>query len=248
MKNFDAIVPTWAGVLRAHPGQAFLLEVPRARQADLLRGLKAWLLCPAASGGASPCGSCLACRDEPHPDWLLVGGQQGRIRRAQVTAFGELALVPPRQGSTRLFVIHEPEWLGEEAANSLLKLLEESPPHATWVLVTDRPHDVLPTVRSRCRPLAWREGRLRAEVSEEVARLLRGEFAGADWPERLPELAQAIREALRDPRHVPAMAEWPANRLIRAWDLIVDAYQALEHNANRELWVWRLREVWHGRG
>lgn len=231
-------------MLRAHRGQAFLLEVPQDRQADLLRGLKAWLLCPTAAGGAEPCGTCLACRDEPHPDWMAVGGQHARIRRAAVAGFGDLALVPPRQSSVRVFVIQEPEWLGEEAANYLLKLLEESPPHVTWILVTDRPHEVLPTVRSRCRPMSWREGRVRAAPAADVLALLQGDFGGPGWPERLPDVARALREAVRDPAGVPAVSGWTTAQLVRAWDLVTEAYQAIEHNGNRELWAWRLREAW----
>jgi hypothetical protein len=244
MKSFDALIPEWAELLRTHGGQAFLFEVPQDRHAALLRGLKAWLLCPAAATGRQPCGTCLACRDEAHPDWTAVGGQHGRIRLAAVRAFGDLALIPPRQGQLRAFVIQEPEWLGDEAANSLLKLLEESPPHVTWILVTDRPHEVLPTVRSRCRPLSWRIGRVPAELAPDVLALLEGHFEAAGWPERLPDVARALREAIREPGRVAAMAGWTADELIGAWELVSEAYQAIERNANRELWAWRLKEAW----
>jgi DNA polymerase-3 subunit delta' len=88
----------------------------------------------------------------------------------------------PAEGGWRVVVIDGAEDMNPNAANALLKLLEEPPQRAILLLVTAAPGRLLPTIRSRCRSLA-----LSPLADEEISALL------ADYA---PELGPAARERL----------------------------------------------------
>ncbi len=72
------------------------------------------------------------------------------ILTEQVVALQHKATFMPGEGSKKIFIISQAERLHPSAANKLLKLLEEPPPHVLFILVSSRPDSVLPTIRSRC--------------------------------------------------------------------------------------------------
>lgn len=74
----------------------------------------------------------------------------GQIRIPQVRALADFVSTSTHRGGRRVVVIAPAERLNTEAANALLKMLEEPPPASLFVLVTDAIDDLLPTVRSRC--------------------------------------------------------------------------------------------------
>lgn len=102
------------------------------------------------------CGQCSACRSilaGSHPDVIIIGPDPEKATRVISTdqarnLIGNLAL--QRHSARRRFVILDPaDIMNEEAANTLLKTLEE-PPHGTqFILVTARSGALLQTVRSR---------------------------------------------------------------------------------------------------
>lgn len=59
-------------------------------------------------------------------------------------------------GARKAILIDDAELLGADAANTLLKVLEEPPAYAYFILVTGRPHDILPTIASRCERIEFR--------------------------------------------------------------------------------------------
>ena len=73
-----------------------------------------------------------------------------QIRIPQVRALSDFIATSTHRGGRRVVVIAPAERLNTEAANSLLKMLEEPPPASLFLLVTDAIDDLLPTVRSRC--------------------------------------------------------------------------------------------------
>ena len=83
----------------------------------------------------------------------------------------------PAEGGWRVAVVDAADELNSSAANSLLKILEEPPERGLLLLVAHRPGMVLPTVRSRCRPL--RMGRLSDDDVRAVLSL--------HWPELPPD-------------------------------------------------------------
>ncbi len=75
------------------------------------------------------------------------------IKIAQTRAMAEDVYYRPREGRQKFYIIDRAEALREEAANSLLKTLEEPPPTSTIILITSRPDSLLQTIRSRSQRL-----------------------------------------------------------------------------------------------
>ncbi|HWI14414.1 MAG TPA: DNA polymerase III subunit delta' [Burkholderiales bacterium] len=126
------------------------------------------LLCerPSPEG---PCGVCPACRwttASSHPDLRHVeplaeeqDEEEGapakkknmQIVVEQVRALSDFLTVSTHRGGWRPVLLHPAEALNPSAANALLKSLEEPPAQTLFILVSHRLHQVLPTIKSRCR-------------------------------------------------------------------------------------------------
>nr|WP_240956057.1 DNA polymerase III subunit delta' [Wenzhouxiangella sp. XN79A] len=128
------------------------------------RALADWLverlLCLDVTDG-EPCGACESCRLLPggtHPDFFRLSPEPDKkeIRVDQVREFIESVTLTASLGGARVGRIDPADRMNRNAANALLKTLEE-PADGVWlVLVTDRPDRLPVTVRSRCqlRPVA----------------------------------------------------------------------------------------------
>lgn len=112
------------------------------------------------SGGDDACGSCAACRKAAasiHPDLRLIapGGrtESGAERRAvgieQIRDLKREAAYPPYEAPWKVFIVEDAEALRAEAANSLLKVLEEPPARSVIVLISESAAALLPTIVSR---------------------------------------------------------------------------------------------------
>ncbi len=137
-------------------------------------GLAQALLCPEAPGVG--CGTCSSCTrvvatttDEPHvpvhPDVVLVErGLYPKIETAKkVIGVDQIrqvvvarAMFPPHEGRARVFIVRAAEEMNDNAANALLKTLEEPRPQTYFVLITSRADRLLPTIRSRSLPVRFR--------------------------------------------------------------------------------------------
>jgi DNA polymerase-3 subunit delta' len=86
-----------------------------------------------------------------HPDFLTFApdGPQRQISIHQMRLLKERAQLKPLKGQWRVFLIDQIDQAGDEAANSLLKTLEEPPPHLVILATARNLYDVLPTIRSR---------------------------------------------------------------------------------------------------
>ena len=124
-------------------------------------------------GGRDACGACPACRRilrGVHADILVIEpGDSGAIKIEQVRDAVERAGYRPFEGRRRVVIVDNAEALGIPAQDAILKTLEEPPPASVFVLITDRPDVLLPTVRSRCQRMRF--GPLPAtEVAEILVR------------------------------------------------------------------------------
>ncbi len=140
-------------------------------------------------------------------DFLLLRPEKNSkiIRIDQVRALQEWAWISPSGGARKVAVILGADTISEEAANSFLKILEEPPPSLTLLLVSDAPHRLLETVRSRCaaflfHPLGagelcqWLEGA--HGLSPRRARVIAGLSEGR--PGRALEFLEAAESETRD--------------------------------------------------
>ncbi|MBC8043797.1 MAG: AAA family ATPase [Rhizobacter sp.] len=93
------------------------------------------------------------------------------ILTSQVEALLEKSLYKPAGGKRRVFLISQAERLGGDAANKLLKLLEEPPSYVLFILVSSQPEKLLPTIVSRCQPV-----RFAALAAEQMLEVLTEKF------------------------------------------------------------------------
>ena len=86
-----------------------------------------------------------------HPDFLTFppDGPMRQIGIPQMRLLKERAQFKPLHGERRVFLIDQADRANEQAANSLLKTLEEPPDHLILILTADNVYDLLPTIRSR---------------------------------------------------------------------------------------------------
>lgn len=89
-----------------------------------------------------------------HPDFVTFppDGPLQQITIEQMRLLKERAQFKPLHGKRRVFLIDQIDRANEQAANSLLKTLEEPPEHLILVLTAENPYDLLPTIRSRAVP------------------------------------------------------------------------------------------------
>ena len=171
------------------------------------------LLCEHADPARRPCGACDGCRwylAGNHPDFRRLEpeaiakeppqmeeeGDEGSdspargkkqpslwIKIEQVRELADFLYMRSSRGALRIALVHPADDLYPNAANALLKGLEEPPPGAVFILVSHRPARLLPTIRSRCvaipvpipprdEAIAW----LKAQGAEDPTRWLA--FAG----------------------------------------------------------------------
>jgi DNA polymerase III subunit delta' len=135
------------------PSHAYLFHGPAgAGKRELARRFAAALLADGASGRAGLASVTERVLRDSHPDltWVRASGAAemlvGDIEGPVVAA----ASMTPFESARRVFVIEGAERMNDQAANRLLKTLEEPPPFAHLVLLSDRVQDVLPTIVSRC--------------------------------------------------------------------------------------------------
>src|SRR5450631_2599155 len=120
-----------------------------------------------------------------HPDVLTFApdGPLRQITIQQMRLLKDRATLKPLKGAWRVFLIDDIDRANEQAANSLLKTLEEPPPHLVLIMTARNPYDLLPTIRSRAVPF-----RLSRLDEEEMRAFVRDR--GLDQAERRTKLAE----------------------------------------------------------
>jgi DNA polymerase-3 subunit delta' len=158
---------SWQRLLssRANPAQALLLAGPHGVGKGALA--LAWaqaLLCEAPLPDGAACGSCPACHwfeNGTHPDFRWITLQEktskdGEIKMAtaieveQAREAVDFVQLSTYRAGFRVVLVNPADSLNLAAANALLKVLEEPPLNTVFVLVSDQPRRLLPTIRSRC--------------------------------------------------------------------------------------------------
>ena len=119
-----------------------------------------------------------------HPDFITFppDGPLRQLSIQQMRLVKDRARYKPRRGALRVFLIDHLDRANEQAANSLLKTLEEPPDHLILVVTAENAHDLLPTIRSRAVPF-----HLVPLAREEMASFVASR--GLDHPERRTVLA-----------------------------------------------------------
>jgi len=206
---------------------------------DLAMNFAQSLLCDAPTDSGMPCGSCDSCHwfeQESHPDFRLVqpdalstsDDEEGRsggkkpsreISVDQIRALSGFANLSAHRGGYRIVVVNPAESMNNNAANSLLKTLEEPTENLLFLLVTHKPQQLLPTILSRCLAfpvatpskeagIAWltQQG-----VKDPALALAQTGFAplqALDWAEsgEGTEERNTLLESIRQPSRMDALA------------------------------------------
>lgn len=127
-----------------------------------------------------------------HPD-IHILEPEGKSHLHPMASIQQLireSSLPPYEGKAKAFLIFEAEKMLSSSSNALLKILEEPPERTFYLLMTDFPDQLLPTLRSRLFPLSF--SKQKEETTIEIASYLALAKAG-DWPtllDRLPELEE----------------------------------------------------------
>lgn len=122
---------------------------------ETARRVAAALNCMARQGGRA-CGLCPSCRQVfsgNHPDFHYLEPQGASLKIDQVRKLEIELKLKAFQGRAKVAVLNQVEDLTLEAANCLLKILEEPPPDVYFFLLAAQPDAVLPTIYSRCQVL-----------------------------------------------------------------------------------------------
>ncbi len=135
---------------------------------DLAINYAQGLLCQHTGKDGFACGTCASCHwleQSSHPDFRLLqpdslsldaeesesGKKPGKdISVDQIRGLADFFGMSAHQGGRRVVIIHPAEAMNANAANALLKSLEEPPSGLLFILVTDKPQQLLPTISSRC--------------------------------------------------------------------------------------------------
>jgi DNA polymerase-3 subunit delta' len=127
------------------------------------------LQCP--DHGCGTCSICTTAIAGSHPDVDLVRSETLSYGVDDAEELIKKAFLVPADAPWHIVVIEDGDRLTPAAANMLLKVLEEPPPHLVWLLCAPSPEDVLATIRSRTRSV-----HLRTPSTGEVAEALRERY------------------------------------------------------------------------
>lgn len=107
-------------------------------------------------GGCGICTDCTSAKSGGHPDVDIIRTEGLTIKVDEVRELLTRVAWAPSMGGWRVVVMEDADRLTESAANALLKAIEEPGSRTVWLLCAPTLHDVLPTIRSRCRHLQLR--------------------------------------------------------------------------------------------
>ncbi len=170
----DRLKQNLAGSLaKGHVSHFYLISGPKGSgKRTLAKLLAAAVLCQEQK---KPCLRCTPCRkvmEGSHPDLITVEDPEHKnVAVKIVRQFREDVFIRPNESDYKVYLF--PQDLGVEGQNALLKILEEPPKYGVFLLLTDNPEKILPTVRSRCTELkmqALSEGVLRRQLSQDFPR------------------------------------------------------------------------------
>ena len=151
---------------KGHISHFYLISGPKGSgKHTLARLLAAAALC---EGEDKPCLTCRSCRKVMagvHPDFITVDDPEKKtvpvdlIRSAREDMF-----ILPNEGKRKIYLFPRGQDMGIPGQNALLKVLEEPPEYGVFLLLTDNPEKLLPTIRSRAQCFT-----LRPPAEEEAA-------------------------------------------------------------------------------
>ncbi|MDA8235719.1 MAG: DNA polymerase III subunit delta' [Clostridia bacterium] len=208
------------------------------------------------------CGQCLSCRKVAsgnHPDVHIYRPSGASIKIEQVRELQKTLYFKPYEGKGKVYILEGADTMKAEAANSMLKSMEEPPEDTLLIFIATNTYAILPTILSRCQAMhfkkvsqgaveEWLMGEigLQGDKARFVAALADGSLAKAlEWSgseearlirDQLVQLARSMRNlSLSDVFKISEEWEKKKEELVSALDLLEIWY--------RDLLIWQETEV-----
>ncbi len=178
---------------------------------------------PSSEGGCGHCPSCLKYVSGNHPDIVLVAPEKGTIRIDRIRALCQSLAYPPYESETRVVIIEDVHTMRGEAANSLLKTLEEPPPGNLLILTSESNREVLATIVSRCQIVPFFGLRVRQTID-----VIRANDPGIGETEA--EMLGRLTEG--SPGKALLLKE---KKLVRVWESVIAAVEQPVKEASAEV-------------
>jgi DNA polymerase-3 subunit delta' len=140
-------------IAKKHIAHFYLISGPEGSgKHTLAKLMAAAILCQGKRPPCLTCGPCRKVMEGNHPDFITVEDPEHKnVAVKIVRQFREDVFIRPNESDHKIYLF--PQELGLEGQNALLKILEEPPKYGVFLLLTDNPEKLLPTVRSRCTEL-----------------------------------------------------------------------------------------------
>ena len=119
------------------------------------------------SNGCGNCNECITAKSGAHPDVEILRSEGLSIKIDEIRELLTRTAWAPSMGGWRVVVMEDADRLTESAANALLKAIEEPGLRTVWLLCAPTLHEILPTIRSRCRHI-----QLHTPSNSDVAKFL----------------------------------------------------------------------------
>ncbi len=207
----------------------------------LAKLLAAAILCRESGRPCLRCNPCRKVLEGNHPDFITVDDPEKKnvpvdlIRQARADIY-----IQPNESDHKIYLFPRAQDMRVEAQNALLKVLEEPPAYGVFILLTDNPEKLLPTVRSRCTELSLRpldERTLSRTLQQQFPKATQEDLAaavarsggflgqavqlltqGTALPQNTLDFAAAFgsRSALELTRLLAPMEKWKRDQLIPA--------------------------------
>ncbi|PAD72271.1 DNA polymerase III subunit delta' [Paenibacillus campinasensis] len=182
--------------LRRHAvSHAYLFSGPKgAGQTDMAVAFAKALFCTELEDDA--CGQCLECRKVEHgnhPDLTMIGPDGASIKIDQIRELQRLFSYRSEHRNPKVYIIEQAEKMTTQAANSLLKFLEEPQVPVVAILIAENGQALLPTIQSRVQKVPFRA--LSPQMMEQV-------LVGEGYPHALVRCAVQLASGLEGCRKI----------------------------------------------
>lgn len=174
--DLDGVRTSLANILSSvNPPHALLFSGPKGTGKTSSARIVAKIL-NCEKGGVEPCNeceSCLAIAKGSHIDVIEMDAASNR-GIDDIRALKQEAMLTPSIGKKKIYIIDEAHMLTNEAANALLKTLEEPPAHVFFILATTDPQKLPATIHSRLTTVQFTKA-TGEEIARQLERVAKGE-------------------------------------------------------------------------